>query len=78
MSNDVPVLESIKQTCFRWDVSRSQVYRDMGAGKLEAVKRARRISVVFASAKALYGDAPKARIKPDKRQKQPAAEAGAA
>ena len=70
MSPDIPVLESVKNTCVRWDVSRSQLYRDIGDGKLDAVKRGRRISVVVASAARLYGAMPKAVIKQDKRSIQ--------
>ena len=56
-------LLSIKDTCIRYNVSRSQVYKDLGLGKYVAVKDGRRTKIVRASADAHYGSLPPAKIK---------------
>jgi hypothetical protein len=59
--------ESIKESCYRNDCSRSEYYRLLGAGKIEAVKDGTRIKVIVESADAYFRSLPKAKIKPDKR-----------
>jgi hypothetical protein len=66
MHNPVPVLESINQTCRRYDICRSYLYRLLGDGKIEAVKDGKRIKVIVASADAHFTSLPKAKIKPAK------------
>jgi excisionase family DNA binding protein len=62
-----PVYASINQTCERYNVCRSFLYRLIGNGKIEAIKDGRRIKVILASADAHFASLPKAKIKPDRR-----------
>jgi excisionase family DNA binding protein len=64
-----PVLESIIQTCARYSICRSYLYRLIGAGHIRAVKVGTRTKIDIASADAYFAALPVARIKPDKRSK---------
>jgi hypothetical protein len=68
MSLTVPKkYESIKESCQRNDCSRSEFYRLLGAGKIDAIKDGRRIKIIVASADAYFAGLPKAKIKPARR-----------
>jgi hypothetical protein len=62
-----PVHESIIQTCLRYNICRSYLYRLIGDGKIEAVKDGKRIKVIVASADAHFASLPKAKIKRAKK-----------
>ncbi len=61
------ILEYISQTCARYNIGRSYLYRLIGDGKIEAVKDGARTKIVVASADAYFASLPKAKIKPAKR-----------
>jgi hypothetical protein len=65
-----PVLETILQTCARYSICRSYLYRLIGAGLIRAVKVGTRTKVDIASADGYFAALPVARIKPDKRTKR--------
>jgi excisionase family DNA binding protein len=62
-----PVHASINQTCERYNVCRSYLYRLIGDGKIAAVKDGRRIKIIVESAETHFASLPKAKIKPQKR-----------
>ena len=68
-----PILEYVSQTCQRYSIARSYLYRLIGEGKIEALKDGNRTKIVVASADAHFASLPKAKIKPAKRKKTPAA-----
>jgi excisionase family DNA binding protein len=63
-----PVLEYVAQTCARYSIARSYLYRLIGEGKIEAVKDGSRTKIIVASADAYFASLPKARIKPARRR----------
>jgi excisionase family DNA binding protein len=62
-----PILEYVSQTCARYNIARSYLYRLIGEGKIEAVKDGSRTKIIVASADAHFASLPKAKIKPPKR-----------
>jgi excisionase family DNA binding protein len=72
------ILEYISQTCARYNIGRSYLYRLIGEGKIEAVKDGARTKIVVASADAYFASLPKAKIKPAKRTSASATSAKAA
>src|SRR6266436_2430934 len=62
-----PILEYVSQTCARYNIARSYLYRLIGEGKIEAVKDGSRTKIIVASADAHFASLPKAKIKPSKR-----------
>jgi excisionase family DNA binding protein len=67
-----PILEYVSQTCQRYNIARSYLYRLIGEGKIEAVKDGNRTKIIVASADAHFASLPKAKIKAAKRPKTPA------
>jgi excisionase family DNA binding protein len=61
-----PILEYVSQTCARYNIARSYLYRLIGEGKIEAVKDGSRTKIIVASADAHFASLPKAKIKPAK------------
>ena len=45
-----PILEYVSQTCQRYSIARSYLYRLIGEGKIEALKDGNRTKIVVASA----------------------------
>ena len=64
-----PVLEYVSQTCARYSIARSYLYRLIGEGKIEAVKDGSRTKIIVASADAHFASLPKAKIKAAKPRK---------
>ena len=65
--------ESVQQCCHRNDISRSELYRLLGDGKIEAIKDGRRLKLIVDSADAYFASLPRAKIKIDRRGKATAA-----
>jgi excisionase family DNA binding protein len=62
-----PILEYVSQTCARYSIARSHLYRLIGDGKIEAIKDGRRTKIIVASADAHFASLPKAEIRPARR-----------
>jgi excisionase family DNA binding protein len=64
---------TIPQTCERYGVGRSSLYREIGRGNIRAVKMGRRVLVEIASADAFFAALPPANIRRDARDRRSAA-----
>lgn len=64
---------SVAQACAAYNCSRSYLYDLLGEGRINAVKRGRRIQILAASADAYFAALPPAKIARSKRTRAAAA-----
>jgi hypothetical protein len=65
-----PIHVTIPVACAIFGYSRTVLYRELGAGKIQAVKSGTRVLLDFASLKARAAQRPPAKIAPDIRRKR--------
>jgi excisionase family DNA binding protein len=63
---------TIPQSCERYGLGRSNLYRWIGRGEIRALKLGRRILIEIASADAFFASLPHAAIQPDARDRRAA------
>lgn len=61
--------ESISAHCKRRGISRGQAYKDLAAGKYQAVKYGRKTLIVVATANRYYASLPSAKFKPPRAKR---------